>query len=225
MFTLHRRPGKCVGPDVRSIFTGLGATGGKGLDGGRGFSWGGKRNTTQDLRKPSKQTRSNRWSCRHNGKYSQILHAAYVSADAGTRRKWPHSLNTVMQPVHSVLLVLKCSRLNNRETLIWLPFGAVMAGLQFESSWVAAKDLKRQQSYLDCGLSENSGSHTLSAAPKDLWSCSAGLQRRSRRPAGEHGFAGLGRRRLHKHRRADVRGAESGAVSCAAWLKQRVGFP
>lgn len=36
---------KCGNPDVCSVFTGLDATGGKGLDGGRGFSWGGKRNT------------------------------------------------------------------------------------------------------------------------------------------------------------------------------------
>lgn len=58
----------------------------------------------------------------------------------------------------------------------------------------------------------------------DLWSCSAGLQRCSRRSGREQRFAGLGSRRLHKYRLADVCGAQPRAASCAAWLKQGVGL-
>lgn len=42
-------------PDVRSTFTGLDATGGRGLDGGRGFFWGAERKTTRDYRKAKKK--------------------------------------------------------------------------------------------------------------------------------------------------------------------------
>lgn len=42
MFTLYSRAVKCVDPDV-SLFTSLDVTGGKGLDGGTGFSYLGKK--------------------------------------------------------------------------------------------------------------------------------------------------------------------------------------
>lgn len=138
-----------------------------------------------------------------------------------------------MRSVNSGLLVLKCSWLNKVNLNVvtcwscdgWttvLKFLGGCKGFKKDNNpiWTAVlmKTVPQTRSLFQIQFPTDPRRQT------DLWSCSAGLQRCSRRSGREQRFAGLGSRRLHKYRLADVCGAESGAASCAAWLKQRVGL-